>query len=458
MAAGTGVAIRVQNIYGDFLRSFKVFLDRVTRNTLNKIEWNYGAKTLEYYYMMDGGDGHGHESFEFPVALINIDDIQPVDNVGPIARNAGMNVNHSPHQLVIAENLSRDERIILDKRWVTMMTTITINVEDVSSLLNYYDLFIGYMPMQYFFYDYYFYTYIEVTPFCEHWNFDTDDIMNLSIKPPDHKPPVEAYKPTGSEKDEPMDPNINQQMDATFKYEPDVHYSEADPDPHFKTETRERDLGRDQDTVREGYRYFATVKMEPILKLQSIQKQTDKETMKHSLVLNFEMQIEIPNLLIGNIDYYIKTIELVIDPTCSIGRSLEYPLLTDMDDKLLINKNISGGVILQDEDFHLFDPNDPKAGPSYLEINADININRFNVALWAVEDVTIAQASRHFIPLNHAKVIRNVDENGNFVSLHFVFEELNWFRTFDFDNSFNYLKLILFEEGAVESKCSGKQS
>jgi hypothetical protein len=43
------ISIKVQNVYGDFLRSFKVFLDKVTRNTLNKIEWNYGSKPLEYY-------------------------------------------------------------------------------------------------------------------------------------------------------------------------------------------------------------------------------------------------------------------------------------------------------------------------------------------------------------------------------------------------------------------------
>jgi hypothetical protein len=43
------VALKIQNVYGDFLRSFKIFLDRVTRQSLNKIEWNYGAKPLDYY-------------------------------------------------------------------------------------------------------------------------------------------------------------------------------------------------------------------------------------------------------------------------------------------------------------------------------------------------------------------------------------------------------------------------
>ena len=261
------MVLRVQNIYGDGLRAFKIFLDKVTRQTLNKISWDFGAKPLDYYYLMQGEDGEGHESFEYPNCLVSVEDIQPVDNVGPIARNAGMNVHFSPHQVMIAENITRDERIIMDKRWMNLMFTVVINVEDVTSMLNYYDLFIGYMPMQYFFYDYKFYTYIEVTPFCEHWNFDTDTIKNVSIRP-----------------------------DATYRYEPEVYYEESpevtDPslspedekfNSHLSTQTRDRELGRDIDTVREGYRYFATVEMEPILKLQSIQKQTDKASQKHSI-------------------------------------------------------------------------------------------------------------------------------------------------------------------------------
>jgi hypothetical protein len=125
------LVMRVQNSYGDALRAFKIFLDKMTRNTLTKVEWNFGAKPLEYHYMMDG-----HESFEYPNATIEIQDIQPVDGVSAIARNAGFHINYSPHQTLIAENLSRNQTVTLDKRWVNLMFMVQINTEDLASLLN----------------------------------------------------------------------------------------------------------------------------------------------------------------------------------------------------------------------------------------------------------------------------------------------------------------------------------
>ncbi len=419
------IALRVQNSYGDSLRAFKVFADRVTRNTLTKIEWNYGSKALEYYYMMNG-----HESFEYPNAIIDIQDIQPVDGVSSIMRNAGMHVNFSPHQNVIAENYSKTETVVLDKRWVNLMFTMQINTEDMASLLNYHDLFMGTCPMNYYFYDYKYYTYVEVTPFVEHWDFNNDNIINVSIRPPGT--PQEAK---------------GEHIDSTFRYEPNTHYKEANPNEHFKSIPRDRGQGKDQDTVKEGYRYFSTMELEPILKLASIQKQIDKENQKYSLMLNFEMQMEIPNLLIGTIDYLVESIEIVIDTANRTGIAHEYPLLTDMEESSMINKNIERGVILLSEDFHIDED------PSYLEIKSDINLNTFTPSLWAVEDVTEASSKRFFIPLEHAIVERIIDENGNFVSLRFKFKEMEWFEDFDFQNNFNYLKLILFTDGAVRSNC-----
>ncbi len=423
---GKGITLRVQNSYGDGLRAFKLFLDRITRNTLEKIEWNYGSKVLEYQYMMDG-----HESYELPVALIDIQDIQPVDGVSAIMRNAGMQVHTSPHQLVISENFTRMQTVVLDKRWVNLMFTVQINTEDMASLLNYHDLFMGTCPMNFYFYDYKYYTYVEVTPFVEHWDLDNDDVINVSIRPPDTPHDVQG-----------------EHIDSTFRYEPNTRYNEANPDPHFKAVARDRELGRDPDIQREGYRYFSTVEVQPILKMSSIQKQIDKEQQKYSLMINFEMQMEIPNLLLGTIDYLIESIELVIDTANRTGIAHEYPLLTDMEESFLINKNIERGIILFPKDFHMDEI------PPYLEIKSDINLNTFTPSLWAVEDVTEASSKRFFIPLEHATVERIIDDNGDFVSLRFKFTEMEWFEDFDFANNFNYLKLILFTEDAKRSKCS----
>jgi hypothetical protein len=424
--------MRVQNSYQDGLRAFKLFLDKITRNTLEHIEWNFGSKTLEYHHLMDGG-----ESWEYPIALIEIQDIQPVDGVSAIARNAGMHINPSPHQQVISENFSRTQTVVLDKRWVNLMFTVQISTEDMASLLNYYDLFMGTCPLNYHFYDYKYYGYVEVTPFVEHWDFEHDNIVNVSIRPPDI----------------PFDADA-EHIDSTYRYEPNTYYKEANPNEHFHSGARDRKAGRDIDTVREGYRYFSMVELEPILKIQSITKQIDKENQKYNIMISFEMQMEIPNLLIGTIDYLIESIELVIDTSNRTGIAHEYPLLTDIEEKELINKNIERGIILFSEDFHIPDAEDPDGGSQpYLEIKSDINLALFTPSLWAVEDVTDSNSKRFFIPLEHAKVERIIDENGKFLSLRFYFDELDWFKDFNFKTGFNFLKLILFSDRDKRSNC-----
>jgi hypothetical protein len=403
--------LRIQNVYGDFLRSFKLFLDRVTKHSLNKIEWNYGAKPLEYYYMMNG-----HESFEYPIALVDIQDIQPVDGVGPIARNAGMNINRSNHHQSIAYNDTNGEEISIDKRWVNLMFNVTINTEDVTSLLNFHDLFITTVPTNFMFYDYKYYAYIEVTPLVLSWDFVNDDIDNVFMRP-----------------------------DATFRYTAAQHYNQA-PEPHFHMEERDRTAGRDMDVIREGERYFSQVTFEPILKLQSIQKQTDKESQKHSLTLSFEAQIEIPNVMWRTLTGTIEHIEIVIDTSHPAGLAQEYPILTDMEENKLRNKNIQRGIILLPEDFVFPDENDPDAGPPYLEVKSDIDLVNFTSSLWAVEDVTEAASNRFFIPLGHAIIERIEDTNGEFISLRFYFSEMEWFRSFNFETGFNFMKIILFNK------------
>jgi hypothetical protein len=410
------ISIKVQNVYGDFLRSFKVFLDKVTRNTLNKIEWNYGSKPLEYYYMMNG-----HESFEYPVALIDIQDIQPVDGVSPIARNRNMIPNKSPHNEVIAANNTKDEIIILDKRWVNLMFNVTINTEDVASLLNYHDLFIGQLPLSYLFYDYTYITYIEVTDVIHQWDYNNDDIENIFLK-----------------------------MDPTYRYHPEYHHKESNED-FFTTRGRDRVQGRDEYPTLEGQRYFAMIRLEPIIKLNSVTKQIDKEQSVQSLTLNFEARIEIPNMVIWSKDYKLESIEVVID---TVSRNTqEYPILIDIPENFLTNKNISRGILLSEDNFKniggpIFNPDeetypDPNLHAN-LVVDTVIPMPAEVASLWAVEDVTETSSSRFFIPLKHPTVWHDKDENGIPYNTRFYVKEMAWFEDFDFTNPFNYLKLVLF--------------
>lgn len=410
---------RIQNVYGDFLRSFKIFLDKITRNSLNKIEWNYGAKPLEYYYMMNG-----HETVEFPVAIIDIQDIQPVDGVSPIARNPRMHSLKNVHNIEICDNITKNQNIIMDRRWVNLVFTVTINTEDVTSMLNYHDLFIGQLPMNFMFYDYIFYNYIEVTDFVRNWDFENDTIENVFMR-----------------------------YDPTFRYDPDIHYKESNED-FFKTQERDRVAGGDAYPDLEGKRYFAMVKMEPILKFTSITKQTDKETQQHSIILNFEAQIELPNMLIWKQEFEVKSIELVIDTVDKANNPQEYPILIDMPDNFLTNKNISRGIMLSSDNF-VFprdeNPPDPTKKP-YLEVHEHVNLDVFSVALWAVENVTETSSSRFFVPLEHAIVeyIREnpLDDTSCIIKTRFTFKEMSWFEEFELGNPFNYLKLVFFKRPA----------
>jgi hypothetical protein len=274
----------------------------------------------------------------------------------------------------------------------------------------------GNLPLNFMFYDYQFYNYIEVTDFVRHWDFENDTIENVFLK-----------------------------LDPTYKYEPDVHYKESNED-FRRTQERDRHAGGDTYEDLEGRRYFSMVYSEPIFKLTSITKQTEKEQNNHSLILNFEVQIEIPNVILWNRDYTVESIEIVID-TVSKYHQIN-PILIDMPENYLTNKNISRGILLSPDNFVF--PDGSTEDP-YLEVPTDIDLNLFLVALWAVEDVTETSSSRLFIPLKHARIEYVKDELSSEINaMRFYFKEMDWFYDFDFKNPFNYLKLILFRKAKDE--------
>jgi hypothetical protein len=354
-----------------------------------------------------------NESFEYPTALVEIQDIQPLNGVSYMNRTSGMRIMNSVHQILVAENNTKEQKIIMDKRWINVMFTVTINTEDVTSLLNYHDLFLNFMPTNFLFYDYAYWGSLEVTDFVRDWDFDNDDITNVFV-----------------------------QLDPTYRYPSGDHYNEA-PDPAFQTEERDRVAAKDPYPVLEGERYFGKVRYEPILKLNSITKQTDKENTQHSLTLNFEAQIELPNVLLKVQEFTIESIEIVID-TVTPWNQVQ-PILIDIPDNFLTNKNIQREIGLFSDAFVFPDLSlDPNAEP-YLEIKIDINLADVTPSLWAVEDVTETSSKRFFIPLEHARIER-IENNGVFESLRFYFREMDWFKDFNFNSGFNYFRLLTFKE------------
>jgi hypothetical protein len=265
-------------------------------------------------------------------------------------------------------------------------------------------------------------TYIEITDAVRHWHYDYDDIENVFVR-----------------------------MDQTYRYHPNHNYKETNED-FFETHQRDRIAGRDEYPDMEGLRYFSMIEMEPILKLNSVTKQIDKEQSMQSLTLNFEARLEIPNMIIWSKNYEIESIELVID---TVSRNhQENPILIDIPENFLTNKNISRGILLSDDNFKniggpIFNPDeetypDPNLNPN-LVVDTVIPTPAEVASLWAVEDVTETSSSRFFIPLKHATIWFDKDENGVPINTRFYFKEMAWFETFNFENPFNYLKLVLFD-------------
>jgi len=169
--------------------------------------------------------------------------------------------------------------------------------------------------------------------------------------------------------------------------------------------------------------------------------------------MSFEARIEIPNLIIWHQDYTFDSIEIVID-TVSRNHS-EYPILIDIPENFLTNKNISRGILLFSDNFVI--PEDPiwqvpdgELNPDPTEyahlVVPDPNFGSSVPSLWAVEDVTETSSSRFFIPLKHAIITHDKDENGYPINTRLFFKEMQWFEDFDFENPYNYLKLVLFNE------------
>jgi len=356
------------NFYSDFLRSFKKFIGKVTNETITKYEFNYGSKTVDFDRMMKD------ESFEYPTCIIELNDTVLIDNVSPIARNANMNVNPSMHNFIIAENLNRNQGILLDKRWINLQLNIILNLEDASSLINYYDLFISQLPYNFSFYDYKYISYIDITPFAKDWDITSENVFNVFVMP---------------------------------------------------------------DPTNDRNNYYAMVENQPIIEMNSVTKNQDKESGMHQLNINFDVMIELPNLLRGKNFQEIRGISIVID---SSGR--ETPILIDVPDNLLSNKNVDRGIVLDKSCFHL--GQDGEDG--YLEIQTDVDLSAFKLSLWAVEDTTSNSSKRFFIPINENTKI-DKDNNTNTSNYKIYLSEIDWFLDFNFDNKFGFYNLILFKKG-----------
>ena len=337
---------RTHNWYAEFLKSFRYFIDRVTAGEITKYEFDSGSKTLEYYYL------YHNQSYEYPTCNIELTDISLIDGVGPIARNAMMNINPSNHNIILTENLTTNDIILLDKRHVNITFTVTIACEDHAQVMNMHDMFVSQLPLNFSFYDYKYVNYIEVTDFVQGWDLQNDNILN-----------------------------IFEQSSASMRY------TQEEEDKYNKREYIQR--------------YFSSIINQPILEMTSCQKQTDKETQKHSLTVNFETMIEIPNVLRGKTLDVVNSINIVIDT----NRQNDLPVMIDLPENIMENQNINAVINLTSDNFST------EGNKTIIEFESMYSIT--SASIWVVVDPLKQNSAKLFLPLKITpENVENTDTSG----------------------------------------------
>jgi len=213
------------NYYVDFLKAFNIFIQKVFNKNIKKIEYSIGSKTLLTHNL------YKNESFNYPNAIIDLQDFRVAEGVSTISRNA-YGFIPSMESAVISDNDNKNEIIYAETQRYLLNLNIQVNVETNSDLLNLYHIVSNNIPINFTFVDFIYYYFIDVTEMVKEWDFDNDDIYNI-IKAPD-------------------------------------------------------------ETERDNEKYFSLLSVQPQLELQSINKTEDKENNKFSINFSFLVATQIP--------------------------------------------------------------------------------------------------------------------------------------------------------------------
>jgi hypothetical protein len=230
--------IVTHNYYVDFLKAFNAFLLRVFdpkylgTKALQKIEYNIGSKTLLRHKL------YGNESYEYPNAIVDLQDIRVAEGISTISRNI-YGLMPSVETALLCDNLNIGERVFVETQRYLLNLNVQINVETNADMFNFYHIVTNNLPMNYTFVDYTFYYFIDVTEFVKEWDFVNDDIFNV-IKMPDP-------------------------------------------------------------TQRDQVKYFSLLAVQPQLEIQSVTKYEDKENNRYYITFSIIAATQIPTQLYGNV-------------------------------------------------------------------------------------------------------------------------------------------------------------
>ena len=356
--------IITHNYYIDFLKSFDVFLRNIlddsettflSSQNLQRIENNFGSKTVLTHKL------YGDESYEYPNAMIDIQDIKPFDNVIPISQHLRPN-NNSLDTFYIASNKTKNTNIFVETRLMLIDLNIKINVETSADLLNYYHIILNKLPVNFTFVDYNFGMFINLDEIGTEDQWDlSDDMYNI------------------------------------FKFS--------------------------NNTLRDYESWSTVFTDQPMFELQSISKTEDKENMKYSVNISMLCTFRIPYKINYETPQEIKRIIVSIDTNevVNIPEDL-YPVLID-NDLNEFNKIQKGLFLDQKEDIEFLEDkinifidsevfNDLKNNQDKkIMLFWKINDKSYNIPLNPeLKDILLSEDKLNTIQVINKDIVSNINE------------------------------------------------
>ena len=243
--------IKTHNYYVDFLKAFNAFILNIFNpevlgtKSLQKIEYNIGSKTLLRHNL------YGNESYNYPNAIIDLQDIRVAEGVSTISRNA-YGLFASGETNLICDNATVNQAVLVETQRYLLNLNVQINVESNADMFNFYHIVTNHLPINFTFVDFSFYYFIDVSEYMDDWDFINDDIFNV-IKLPDQ-------------------------------------------------------------TQRDQTKYFSLFSVQPQIEVQSISKMEDKENNRYSITFSILAATQIPIALYGKNYTKINRILIDINP------------------------------------------------------------------------------------------------------------------------------------------------
>ena len=300
---------------------------------IKEFYFNYGSKSWSTKQYQDA------ETWEYPIAKINILDTKPFFPVGQIQRQIIQKT--STNRILLCSNETKKEAISVTLVQNLVTVSVEIYFEDSTDIINFSNIIYNNIPMNFTAYTGPYTNLINITSLVQNWEGD-DEIYNLLVKA-------------------------------------------NDPGSTFKN----------QEYV---YAYFNS---EPTVELNSIQPQVNKEQMEYSLMLDFIFTFSQPVDLVKHKLRTYKEIDVDIAVSTNAGLlDQPKPMITNLKESQILNqivqqnRNPRALINIKDTKFLELKPSDSINNIPYLEFSTFLNIE--DAALWYFKDKFNSEA-RAFI-------------------------------------------------------------